>query len=154
MVRIVSVDETSGLLTKHLLVEMAMQESIGHVELVNWPGARDIKLENSVNCARFDNRGEGDREVHAGALAETAHHPSRLVAHKITIRTSLVAENPLANDNIGTGRPRDKLPRTVALQGIELFTHRSKPVQIPKGCAGGGGERRRGRGRRGTRVLV
>ena len=37
VVRIVSVDETSGLLTKHLLVEMAMQESIGHVKLVNCP---------------------------------------------------------------------------------------------------------------------
>ena len=128
MVRIVGV-ETSRLLTKHLLIKMAMQESIGHIKLVNWLGARDSKLEDSVNRAWFDNRGKGVGEVHAGALAKAAHHPTRLVAVERTVGASLVAEDPLASDDIGTRWPWDKLPRTVALQGIELLTHRSKPVQ-------------------------
>jgi hypothetical protein len=94
VVRIVGVGETSRLLTEYLLVEMAMQESIRHIELVDWPGARNSKLENSANRARFDNRGEGVGEVHAGTLAEAAHHPTRLVALERTIRASLVAEHP------------------------------------------------------------
>ena len=105
MVRIVGVDETSRLLTEHLLVEMAMQESIRHIDLVDRPSARNSKLENSANHARFDNRGKGVGEVHAGALAKTAHHPTRLVALERTVRVSLVAEDPLASDGIGTGRP-------------------------------------------------
>ena len=47
VVRIVGVDETSRLLTKHLLVEMAMQKSISHIELVNWPGARNAPYRTS-----------------------------------------------------------------------------------------------------------
>jgi hypothetical protein len=39
MIREGDVDETSGLLTEHLLGEMSMQERIGYIELVNWPGA-------------------------------------------------------------------------------------------------------------------
>ena len=76
-----------------------------------------------MNRARFDNRGEGVGEVHAGALAKAAHHPTRLVALERTVGASLVAENPLASDDIGTWWPRDKLPRTVALQGVKLLTH-------------------------------
>ena len=56
VVRIVGVDETSRLLTEHLLVEMAMQESIRHIELVDRPSARNSELENSANRARFNNR--------------------------------------------------------------------------------------------------
>ena len=115
VVRIVGVDETSRLLTEHLLVEMDMQESIRHIELVDRPSARNSKLENNANHARFNNRGEGVGEVHAGALAKAAHHPARLIALERTVGASLVAEYPLASDGIGTGRPRNKLPRTVAL---------------------------------------
>ena len=115
VVQIVGVDETSRLLTEYLLVEMAMQESIRHIELVNRPSVRNSKLENSANRARFDNRGEGVGEVHAGALAKAAHHPTRLVALERAVGASLVAEDPLASDDIGTGWPRDKLPCAVAL---------------------------------------
>ena len=115
MVRIGGVDETSRLLTEHLLVEMTIQESIRHVELVNRLSARNSKLENNANRVRFDNRGEGVGEVHAGALAKAAHHPTRLVALERTVGASLVAEDPLASDDIGTGWPRDKLPCAVAL---------------------------------------
>jgi hypothetical protein len=58
MIREDAVDETGGLLTKHLLGEMPMQESIGHIELVNRPGARGSELKDDVNRARFDNWGE------------------------------------------------------------------------------------------------
>ena len=105
VVRIVGVDETSRLLIEHLLVKMAMQESIRHIELVDWPGTRNSKLEDSANRARFDNRGEGVGEVHAGALAKAAHHPTRLVALERTVGASLVAEDPLASDDICTRRP-------------------------------------------------
>ena len=51
VVRIVGVDETRRLLTEHLLVEMAMQESIKHVKLVNRPSARNSKLEDSAKVS-------------------------------------------------------------------------------------------------------
>ena len=153
MVRKGGVDETSRLLTEHLLGKMSMQESIGYIELVNWPGARGSELENGANRARFYNRGEGVGEVHAGALAKATHHPACLIALKRTVRASLVAKDPLASDNIGMRRSRDKLPRAVTLQGVELLSHGGKPVRIPKGCASGGGQGRHGRGGRSTGVL-
>lgn len=125
MVRMVGVDETNRLLTEHLLVEVAMQKSIGHVELVNGPGVRNSELENSVNRVRFDNRGEGVDEVHAGALAKAAHDPMRLVALKGTVGASLVAVDPLASDDVGTGSPQDKGPVTPNMRDYPKETRRS-----------------------------
>ena len=139
MIRKGGVDEAGRLLTEHLLGEMSMQESIGYIELVNWPGARGSELKNGANRARFDDRGEGVGEVHASTLAKAAYNPARLVALKRTVRASLVSKDPLARDDIGMRRARDKLPRAVALQGIELLAHGGKPVRIPKGGASGGG---------------
>ena len=110
-----------------------MQESIRHIELVDRPSARNSKLENSANRARFNNRGEGVGEVHAGALAKAAHHPARLIALERTVGASLVAEDPLASDDVGTGRPRDKLLGVVPLESVELFPHHNEPMRIPKG---------------------
>ena len=77
-----SVDEASGLLTKHLLLKMAVEKGVGDIHLVNRPAARDGELEDSADRARFDNRGERLREINSSALAETADHPASLVALK------------------------------------------------------------------------
>ena len=110
-----------------------MQESIRHIELVNRPSARNSELENSANRARFNNRGKCVGEVHARALPKTLNHPASFIALESAIRTSLVPKDPLARDDVGTGRPRDKLPGTVPLERIELFLHCSEPMRIPKG---------------------
>ena len=139
MVREGGVDETSRLLTEHLLGEVPMQESIGHIELVNRPSARGRELKDGANRARFDNRGKGVGEVHAGTLMKAAYHPARLMALERAIRVTLVPKDPFARDDIGMRVPGHKLPCAVALKRIELLAHSGKPVRIPKGCAGGGG---------------
>ena len=109
------VDETSRLLTEHLLGEMAVQEGVGDIQLVHRPGTRDRQLKHGANRARFHNRGEGVGEVHARALPKTTNHPLSLVALERTARASLMAKHPLARDDVGTEGSRNKLPRAVAL---------------------------------------
>jgi hypothetical protein len=49
MIRVIRIDEPSGLLIEHLLLEMTIEKSIGDIHLVHWPAARDRKLENGKN---------------------------------------------------------------------------------------------------------
>ena len=114
-VGVLGVDEASGLLTEHLLGEMAMQEGVGDIQLVHRPGTRDRQLKHGANHARFHNRGESVGEVHARALPKTTNHPSSLVALERTVWASLVAKHPLARDDVGTRGSRNKMPHAVAL---------------------------------------
>lgn len=138
MLRMSGIDEASGMLAEHLLGEMPMQESVGDIQLVHRPGMGNGKLKNSLNHAQFDNRSKGAREVHNGAPAEATHYPTSLIALKRTIRACLVAEHPLVTHEVGMGRPLNRMPYAVALQGIKLLLHRRKPVQVAKGRASGG----------------
>ena len=133
MVGVLSVDEASRLLTEDPFREVAVQKCVGDIQLMHKLGTGDRQLKHRTNRARFNNRCEGVGEVHSGALAEAAHHPASLVALERPVRTSLMPEDPLASDDVGTGRPRDKLPGAVPLKSIELFLHRSEPMRIPKG---------------------
>jgi hypothetical protein len=101
MIRVIRIDEPSGLLKEHLFLEMTMEKSIGDIHLVHWPAARDRKLENRKNVAGFDNRSKGDMEVDTFMLSKTADHPARLVTIKSAIRMKLVLEDPLPGDDIG-----------------------------------------------------
>jgi hypothetical protein len=106
MIRMIRIDEPSRLLTEHLLLEMTMEKGIGDIHLVYWPAARDRKLEDHKNGARFDNRRKGVMEVDAFALPETVNHPTRLVTIMSTIRTKLVLEDPLLGDALACPRHR------------------------------------------------
>lgn len=139
MIRMLGVDETGGLLTVHLLCKVPMQKGVGNVQLMHRPSARDRQPKDGADRARFYNRGESVGEVHIGTLAKSANHPTSFVALERTARMCLVAEHPLATDDVSMGRPRNKMPHTVALQRVELLPHRRKPMRIAKGCASGGG---------------
>ena len=86
-----------------------------------------------MDRAWFNNWGEGVSEVHARALPKALNHPASFIALESAIRTSLVPKDPLARDDVGTGRPRDELPGTVPLERVKLFLHRSEPMRIPEG---------------------
>jgi hypothetical protein len=94
---------------------MTMEKGIGDIHVVYWPAARDRKLENCKNGARFDNRSKGVMEVNTFTLPETADHLARLVMIKSTIRMKLVLEDPLPGDNIGMSGTWNELPCVVAL---------------------------------------
>jgi hypothetical protein len=63
MIRVIIIDEPSGLLAEHLLFEMTMEESIGDIHLVYRLAARDHELKDRKDSARFDNGRKGVMEV-------------------------------------------------------------------------------------------
>ena len=133
MVRMCGVDKAGGLLTEHLLGEVAMQEGIGDVQLMHGPSSGDGQLKHGADRARFNNRSKSVGEVHARTLPKASNHPASFVALESPVGTSLMPKDPLARDDVGTRWPRDKLPGAVPLERIELFLHRSEPMRVPKG---------------------
>ena len=127
------VEKTGGLLTINLLLKMAVEEGVGDIHLMNGPSVGHSELEDGADRARFNNRGKCVGEVHARALSKAPNHPASFIALESTVRTSLVPKDPLARDDVGTGRPRDELPGTVPLERVEFFLHRSEPMRILKG---------------------
>ena len=127
MIRVGGVDEAGGLLAKHLLLKVAMEEGVGDIHLVDRPAARHSELEHGANRPGLDNRGECVGEVDAGTLAKATYDPTRLVALESAVRMELVLEDPLPGDDVGVTGSRNKLPRLVALQGVELLLHGCEP---------------------------
>jgi hypothetical protein len=58
MVRVGRVNEAGRLLAIDCLLQVAVKESILHVELVNWPGAGGGDAEDDSNHCQFYNRAE------------------------------------------------------------------------------------------------
>ena len=123
MIRVGGVDEARGLLAEHLLLEMAMEEGIGHVHLMHRPSSRHRKLEDGANRPGFNNRGECVGEVNAGALSKATNHPAGLVTVKRAVGMKLVLEDPLPGDDVGMGRAGHKGPCLVTLEGVEHILH-------------------------------
>jgi hypothetical protein len=86
-----------------------MEEGILHIELLNGPVAGDSSCEYRMNGGRFHNRAKSLIVVDPGALSETPKDPVSLVAIKVPISTELVREDPLADDDIGALRLKNKL---------------------------------------------
>jgi hypothetical protein len=66
-----------------------------------------------------------------------------------------VLEDPLAGDDVGANRTRDKIPSVVGDQSSIFILHGMTPGQVGEGSADGGGHRRewrRGGGRQGEFV--
>lgn len=62
------IDEADRLLTEDLLRQIAMEEGVLDVELVNGPVTSSSKMKYSPYCRRFNHRREGLVEVQAGSL--------------------------------------------------------------------------------------
>jgi hypothetical protein len=127
-----------------------VQEHILHIELVNQPGARDDQGESSANRGRLDHRAECLIVVDAGSLGEAVKNPTSIVLVQGAVKIELVLENPLADDDVGANRTRDKISCVVGDQGNKLFFHGATLVRIDEGGTDGGGYRQQG-WRRGCR---
>ena len=104
----IDVDKAGGLLAIHMFDEMAMEERVQNIQMMNRPGKRHRKLKNGVNRARLDDRSEGVGEVNSSALPEAANHPTGLITRQGTVGVELVAEYPLASYHIDTCRLRNQ----------------------------------------------
>lgn len=93
----------------HLLLEIAVEECILHVKLVNGPWAGRGNAKHNANGGRFDNRAECLIVVDALPLSETLHNPMCLVQSQGVIRVELVAIYPLAGHHINTCRSGNQI---------------------------------------------
>jgi hypothetical protein len=107
-----------------------MQEHILHIKLMNRPGVRDNQGEHGVDRGRLDHQVEGLIVVDVGSLGEVMKNPASLVPVQGAIRIKLVLENPLAGDDVGANRARDKISGVVGDQGSKLFFYGVASVQI------------------------
>lgn len=98
------VNKAGGLSAVDCLLKCPMEEGILHIQLVNWPIAGDRQAEDGADCGRLDDGAEDLVEVDAGALGEAAKDPASLVPIQTAVGLELVAEDPLAGDDIGSMR--------------------------------------------------
>lgn len=68
--------------------------------------------------------------IHTVALREPADNPPRLVAVQGAVGVELVAEDPLAGDDMSSGRPRDQGPGGVSAERGDFLLHGATPVLI------------------------
>lgn len=100
------VDEARRLLTVDRLLQIAMEEGILHIELVNGPPVGDGEAEDDSDCSRLDDRTKSLIIVDAGLLRVPANHPTRLVPSEGAICMKFVFQDPFTGDDIdprGTG---------------------------------------------------
>lgn len=125
-----------------MLLEMSVQECVGHVQLLGGPATACCDSEHCVDGRRFiDDWSEGFIEVNASTLSESAHDPSSFVSFQRSIGIKLVFENPFAGYDIGAGWAIDQAPGSVALERIKLGGHGVAPVGILQSGSSCGGYR-------------
>jgi hypothetical protein len=136
------INKPSGLLTVHLFLKVAVEESVGDVKLVSWPVVSSHKRQHGTNRGRLDHRRERLPEINTGPLVEPTDDPTCLVSREGAIWIHLVLEDPFAGDDSSTWRPRDKSPSVVGLQCIKFGLHCSIPMGIFDSGANAAGNRR------------
>ena len=99
---------------------------------MNRPGGGDSKAENSVYGTRLNYRRESFIVINAMLLGIAATYPTCFVAGKSTIGVKLLAKHPLARDNVGVGRARNKLPGIIFSKGRIFFLHSCSAIRIKK----------------------
>jgi hypothetical protein len=130
MIGLGGVNKLSRLDAIHCLIQGAMEESILHIKLVNWLGARQSQSENHPDCGWLDNWSERFIIVNARLLCEAAKDPTSFVAVKRAIRLELVMKNPLASDEVDTRRARHQGPGVIVLQSVKLGLHSLTPGRV------------------------
>jgi hypothetical protein len=124
-----------------------VEEGVLHIELLNWLVAGDSNSEHRANDGRFHNLAKSLIVVDPWALSETSEDPASLVAIKGPVGMKLVREDPLAGDDVGATRLRDKLPGPIAHQGPVLVLYSHTPIGVGKRSTYRGQDRRRCRWR-------
>lgn len=140
----IGADKTRRLLAVDGHVELAVQEGVLHVQLVNGSARRYGKAEDDPDRRWLHHWTEGLTKVDARPLGEASKHPSRLVSCESTVGMQLVAEDPLPGHRMNTCRASNKRPRIVLQQSTILITHSGVPVGIFESLFVVGGDRRDG----------
>jgi hypothetical protein len=109
-----------------------MEESVLHIELLNWPVAGDSNREHRANGGRFHNRAGSLIVVDFKMLSETSEDTTTLVVIKGPVGTKLVREDPLAGDDVGATGSGDKLQGPITNQGHVLVLHSRAPIGVDK----------------------
>ena len=123
MVGVAVVDEPDWLLAVDALGEVSMEEGIVHIHLVYWPLACRCNGEDGADGGRLDHWREGLVEVYTGPLREPTDHPPCLIALQAPVGLELVTKKPLAGDDVGSRRSRNKTPCPVLHQRRILNLH-------------------------------
>jgi hypothetical protein len=75
-------------------------------------------MQDSVDGAQFDDRGECLIKVDPLLLLEAVDYPSSFATFQGSIRVELVLEQPLAGDDVDARRSRNECPCGVILEGL------------------------------------
>lgn len=134
------VDEARRLLTVDRLLQIAMEEGILHVELVNGPPMGDGEAEDDSDCSRLDDRTKSLIIVDAGLLRVPANHPTRLVPSEGAICMKFVFEDPFTGDDIDPRGTRNQGPCVVVNQRLIFVTH---CTELARRCGTSSGAERR-----------
>ena len=100
--------------------------------MVNSPAGGDSKAENSAYGTGLNYRRKGFIVINAILLGIAATYPTCFVAGKSTIGVKLLEKHPLARDNVGVGRARNKLLGIIFSKGQKFFLHSCSPILIEK----------------------
>lgn len=124
------VNETRRLLTVDGFGQRSMEERVFDIQLMNGPIIVEGDGEDGAYCSRLDDWAEGLGVVDAGLLGKSTEYPTSLVPRERAVGVELVAKNPLAGDDVGFRRTRNKTPRVVGGEGAKLVEHSSTPIWI------------------------
>jgi len=109
---------------------MAVKKGVLHVQLMYRPGARGGDAEDDPDGGRFDNRTERLVVVDAVPLREATNNPSGFMTSQRAVSIILVLEDPLAGDDVGTRRSRNKTPGAIVHERLVFFGHGRAPIRI------------------------
>ena len=115
------------LLHEDRLIELAIKEGIGHVELMKRPGLIQSNGEEDTDGAEARHKRECLMIVKTVGLRKATGHETRLVASYGAIRIVLEGVHPPAGDNIGIKRSRNQRPGLPLDEGRILRIHRRFP---------------------------
>ena len=121
---------------------MAVKKGVLHVQLMYRPGARGGDAEDDPDGGRFDNRTERLVVVDAVPLREPMNDPSGFMTSQRAVSIILVLEDPLAGDDVGTRRSRNKTPGAIVHKRLVFFGHRRAPISIGERGTGVAWQRR------------
>ena len=96
MAGVAGVEEAGWLLAEDRLGEVAVQEGVLDVQLVDRPVGGDGEGEHDTDGGRLDDGRERLAKVDAGLLREAAKNPTCLVPCQRSIRVQFVSEDPFA----------------------------------------------------------
>jgi hypothetical protein len=129
------VDKTGGLLAVHRFLELAVQERVADVQLVNGPLVRRGECEDRTDGGRLDDGRERLVEVDTGALNVTTQHPPSFAPFEGAVGVEFVLEHPFTGDNANAGWARHQTPRLVAQKSIMFGLHCLAPAVVTQSGA-------------------